>query len=55
MIPLFISIAVLEFNTLLSMATPNSVNAYGLRLTPILIELEVTNCDLQFCVSSLVS
>ena len=33
----------------------NSVNAYTLRLTPIFIELVITICDLQSCISSSVS
>lgn len=45
---MFICIAVLELRTLLSIATPNSVKAYGFRLTPIFMELVVTICDFQF-------
>jgi hypothetical protein len=48
MIFLFISIAVSEFNTLLSMATPSSVNAKGkyFMLLPLPL-FKVTICDLE--------
>jgi hypothetical protein len=52
---MFTAMAISLFNTLESIATPSSVNAIGGLRSPILSELDITICDVQFFISAGVS
>ena len=55
MIWILVAIAIGERRTLLSMAMPFSVKAYGSFRAPILMELDIANCDFHFSSSSKVA